>query len=211
MAERPIPPMLLVRLKSRGPHGVMVGESRRVCHLVPLPQGNDAPEVLRAYCGQEIAQGTAELLDGMSGMPCEPCLARSPIPAFAMLRLAWGNLGLPPNQKLAAHFALLLLLHDPSRLVSVSEIAVLLEQDPQTIHLIMLLHTAVGWIDLPSEQADRPWTERCYRLTEHGTHLARQLGLNPTDVSTPDTLDPSGGGVPPFTAPTGLQPDEEEQ
>jgi hypothetical protein len=81
-----IPPMLLVRLWPRLPNGEVVGESRRVCHLVPVPNVVDVPEVLRAYCGQQIAPGTAERLNRVCGMPCEPCLARSPVPAFAMLR-----------------------------------------------------------------------------------------------------------------------------
>lgn len=81
-----IPPILLVRLKSHGPDGVLVGERQRVCHLVPVPHVDGVPEVLRAYCGEEILPGAAELLGGVSGMPCNQCLSCSRIPAFAMLR-----------------------------------------------------------------------------------------------------------------------------
>lgn len=239
VADRRIPPILLVRLKPRGPGGAVIGESRRVCHLVPVPQSGDVPEVLRAYCGQEIPPGTAELLDGMSGMPCEPCLARSPIPAFAMLRsllsatgaepprddvAAWWDLGLQPEQKIAARFVLLVLLQESARPLSVGEIALWLGQDPHTVNLIMLLHAAVGWIQLvPDDQAGRPWVERCFRLTEKGTThacrllgegmtptfelLADRLGLDTTVVSTPDTADPGGCSRPPDTAPTGHHPD----
>lgn len=85
-ADRP-PVLLLVRLHPRLPGGVVVGESRRVCHLVPVPVPcpGALPAVLSAYCGVVIAPGMAELLTAISGMPCEPCLARSPIPVFALL------------------------------------------------------------------------------------------------------------------------------
>jgi hypothetical protein len=81
-----IPPILLVRLRSHQPDGTRVGERDRTCHVVPAPDSDGVPEVLRAYCGTPILPGTADLLDGVTGMPCQNCLARSPIPAFAMLR-----------------------------------------------------------------------------------------------------------------------------
>jgi hypothetical protein len=86
-------PILLVRLKSRLPGGATVGESRRVCHLVPVPETGEVPPVLRAHCGATIAPGTADVLPTLSGMPCEPCLAGSRLPAFAMLRAALINGG----------------------------------------------------------------------------------------------------------------------
>ena len=63
--------LALVRLR-RG----VVGESRRVCHLIPVPRGA-VPEQLTALCGESIFPGEAEVLDGLRGMPCHPCLLRS--------------------------------------------------------------------------------------------------------------------------------------
>lgn len=62
--------MMIVRLR-RG----IVGETRRVCHLVPasLPD----PAELTALCGEVIQPGQADLLDGLRGMPCDQCLALS--------------------------------------------------------------------------------------------------------------------------------------
>ncbi|SFQ67503.1 hypothetical protein SAMN05421810_11280 [Amycolatopsis arida] len=65
----------MVRLR-RG----VVGESRRVCHVVPVPdpwQARGLPERLTALCGEHIVVEQAELLPGLAGMPCEPCLLRS--------------------------------------------------------------------------------------------------------------------------------------
>lgn len=67
-------PLLLVRFK-RG----VVGETKRVCHLVPVPETDTAPEVLTAYCETDIRPGEADLLPRIGGMPCELCMARAPI------------------------------------------------------------------------------------------------------------------------------------
>ncbi|GDY30089.1 hypothetical protein [Gandjariella thermophila] len=72
------PPILLVRLRS----GV-VGESRRVVHVVPCPDVPRIPDVLVAYCGAEIRAGVAELLPRPCGMPCTACLISAPLPASA--------------------------------------------------------------------------------------------------------------------------------
>lgn len=72
----------------------MIGESRRTCHLVPLPEADampDAmpyamPQFLTAYCGLRIAPGSGEVLSSPAGMPCELCLARSPVVSMTMLR-----------------------------------------------------------------------------------------------------------------------------
>lgn len=85
-AVQELPVVLLVRLRSRLPDGAVVGESQRVCHLVPMPQGHDAVAALSAYCGVVIRPGTTEVLTAISGMPCESCLARSPMPVFELLR-----------------------------------------------------------------------------------------------------------------------------
>lgn len=68
------PPLLLVRFR-RG----VVGETKRVVHLVAAPDGGQVPEVLTAYCGTEFRPGETDLLPGIQGMPCELCLARAPI------------------------------------------------------------------------------------------------------------------------------------
>lgn len=65
--------LALVRLR-RG----VVGESRRVCHLIPVPAGPVSGH-LTALCGEAIFPGEAEVLSGLRGMPCHPCLmANSP-------------------------------------------------------------------------------------------------------------------------------------
>jgi hypothetical protein len=213
-----IPPILLVRLKSRGPNGGRVGECRRACHLVPVPRSGQTPDVLRAYCGRMIAPGTADLLDRISGMPCEACVARSPIPAFALTRVlpsgvaedavgggdevaAWWDLGLQPEQRIAVRFVLLLLLQDPARRrpgdesalvwpLSVGEIAVWLGQDTHLVTLVMLVQDAAGWVEQLGP-ADLPWLERRFRLTELGVVMARRLlatGLTPTFMLLADRL-----------------------
>ena len=89
--------LLLVRLRASRPDGTRVGERERTCHLVPFSPSEAVPEVLTAYCGLPITPGVAESLDRLLGMPCEACLARSPIPAFAMLRQLWDlDESLPP-------------------------------------------------------------------------------------------------------------------
>jgi hypothetical protein len=69
--------MAVVRLR-RG----MVGETRRVCHMVPVPAGGPAPHEVIALCGESIAPGQAEVLDRICGMPCEACLMRSSRPRY---------------------------------------------------------------------------------------------------------------------------------
>jgi hypothetical protein len=54
----------------------VVGESRRVCHLIPVPSG-PVPAQLTALCGESIFPGEAEVLDGLRGMPCHACLMES--------------------------------------------------------------------------------------------------------------------------------------
>lgn len=80
--------LLLVRLRATQPDGSRIGETRRSCHLVPVPDTDTAPEFLVAYCGQRFAPGAGEVLPRAVGMPCERCLAHSRIPAFSMLRHA---------------------------------------------------------------------------------------------------------------------------
>jgi len=73
----------------------MIGESRRTCHLVPLPDADAMPRHLTAYCGLRIAPGSGDVLASPTGMPCEVCLARSPVVSFAMLQQSRPRLGRP--------------------------------------------------------------------------------------------------------------------
>jgi hypothetical protein len=70
-----VPTVLFVRLR-RG----LVGETRRVVHIVPIPALDAIPAVLTAYCGLHIRPGTADLLPEPQGMPCVRCLAKLPLP-----------------------------------------------------------------------------------------------------------------------------------
>lgn len=85
--------LMIVRLRSQQPGGATVGERERTCHLVPYVESIEAPAALTAYCGLQIMPGAAELLDKPSGMPCESCLARSPVPAFTILRQFGSRIG----------------------------------------------------------------------------------------------------------------------
>ncbi|WP_332306952.1 hypothetical protein [Saccharomonospora cyanea] len=62
--------MVLARLR-RG----VVGETRRVCHVVPVPDTNGVPDQLLALCGAVLRRGESEWLPSVRGMPCERCLA----------------------------------------------------------------------------------------------------------------------------------------
>ncbi|HKS46712.1 MAG TPA: hypothetical protein VJT49_16690 [Amycolatopsis sp.] len=55
-----------------------VSETRRVAHLFPKP--STYPGQLIALCGAKYWSGDLEMLNGVRGMPCERCLARSPEP-----------------------------------------------------------------------------------------------------------------------------------
>ena len=90
--------MIMVRLKARQPDGSVVGESRRACHLVPLPEAGTQPSYLTTYCGLHIARGAGEVLNAPAGMPCEACLARSPVVSFEMLRQARARLDGPAER-----------------------------------------------------------------------------------------------------------------
>lgn len=76
MSESPIH-VVLLRLLARQPDGTRIGETRRVCHVVPVPYDlAEIPESLTAYCGLEIRPNTAEFLGRITGMPCQPCVAK---------------------------------------------------------------------------------------------------------------------------------------
>jgi hypothetical protein len=58
----------------------VVGLTRRVVHVVPVPADGVVPERLMAYCGQPIGRGVAELLSQPVGAPCTECLLRWRLP-----------------------------------------------------------------------------------------------------------------------------------
>jgi hypothetical protein len=70
-----------------------VGESRRVIHVVPIPDVDDIPEVLVAHCGEQIRPGVAEQLYAPIGAPCNVCLFVAPPPAPAAAELPAGRTG----------------------------------------------------------------------------------------------------------------------
>lgn len=61
--------VMVVRLRP----GV-AGETRRVCHVVPVNCTELAPDELTALCGERLRQGDTDVLDGVRGMPCSACL-----------------------------------------------------------------------------------------------------------------------------------------
>ncbi|MBA0127892.1 hypothetical protein H0B56_20290 [Haloechinothrix sp. YIM 98757] len=67
-----------VRLLLARPLPGTVGEARRVTHVFAEPES--VPARLDAYCGVSFGAGELELLDGIRGMPCEPCLLLAPPP-----------------------------------------------------------------------------------------------------------------------------------
>ena len=72
--------MCAVRLLLARPVEGTVGERERVAHLLELPEEvQSRPARLRAFCGREFGPGELELLDRVTGMPCEPCLRKVPI------------------------------------------------------------------------------------------------------------------------------------
>lgn len=73
-------PILLVRLR-RG----VVGETKRIVHVVPIPDPDVMPEELTAYCGARFTPGAIELLSEPTGIPCVSCLALAPVPSAPAL------------------------------------------------------------------------------------------------------------------------------
>jgi hypothetical protein len=86
-------PILLVRYRV----GV-VGESRRVVHVVPMANARPIPEVLNTYCGERLPLGTVDLLDRPRGMSCTTCLAIAPLLAADDLPKRDGTTALPPGK-----------------------------------------------------------------------------------------------------------------
>lgn len=63
----------------------LVGNVRRTCHVVVVPEDGTLPAFLTACCGVRFTPGSAELVNQISGMPCETCLAKAPVPDPLML------------------------------------------------------------------------------------------------------------------------------
>lgn len=70
-----LPVVMLVR-----PLPGLVGERERLVHIVPVPAGSGAPDLLTAYCGLRFEPGTAEVLSAPQGMPCFRCVVEAPTP-----------------------------------------------------------------------------------------------------------------------------------
>jgi len=69
-----------VRLFLARPLPGTVGETRRVVHVFEVPPDGAVPERLAALCGSSFGRQELERLDHPKGMPCEPCLRRTPAP-----------------------------------------------------------------------------------------------------------------------------------
>jgi hypothetical protein len=72
--------LILVR-----PRQGAMGESRRLCHLIPKPSSDTRPIRLAALCGTQFAPDELEWLERPAGMPCLPCLLAAPTPTAATL------------------------------------------------------------------------------------------------------------------------------
>lgn len=66
--------MCAARLLLARPLEGTVGERERVTHLVYFPEVRNRIKLARACCGRAFGPGELELLDGVTGMPCEACL-----------------------------------------------------------------------------------------------------------------------------------------
>jgi hypothetical protein len=76
VAEQSQPPVVMwVRFRPG-----IVGLTRRMVHVVPVPAGDVVPQRLTAYCGQPFEPGQAELLTEAAGAPCTMCLLLWPLP-----------------------------------------------------------------------------------------------------------------------------------
>ncbi|SDQ34935.1 hypothetical protein [Actinopolyspora saharensis] len=56
----------------------IVGETQRQVHLTTLDDSDPAPTEWRTHCGIGIPAEQAEISELPAGMPCLPCLMRSP-------------------------------------------------------------------------------------------------------------------------------------
>ena len=67
----------------------VVGESRRVSHVVPIPAAEPLPAELTALCGSRIDPRQSEVLSTISGMPCELCVTNLPVYETVSALPAW--------------------------------------------------------------------------------------------------------------------------
>lgn len=77
-ADWPEPISLVVRYRP----GV-VGETRRVAHVVPMRPGEWHGYTLTAWCGTALDIPDLEFISVKEGMPCVECLRRAPLPNAA--------------------------------------------------------------------------------------------------------------------------------
>lgn len=76
-------PIVLVRLRHDIPG---IRQSQRAVHVVPADATNEPDSPWKTWCGTSIAPSDAEVLDGITGMPCERCMAQAPTPEMVRLR-----------------------------------------------------------------------------------------------------------------------------
>jgi hypothetical protein len=60
----------------------LVGESKRVVHVVPVTDHHTTLDTLTAYCGLRFTPGTVDLVPDITGTPCFPCLLNAEIPSL---------------------------------------------------------------------------------------------------------------------------------
>lgn len=56
----------------------LVGESRRISHVLTVPTSTPVPDLLTAMCGQTFSPNALELLPAWAGMPCLGCTLNMP-------------------------------------------------------------------------------------------------------------------------------------
>lgn len=56
----------------------LVGETRRVCHVIALLDDDTVPRTLTALCGQSFPPCVLEQMPAWAGMPCEMCVLHTP-------------------------------------------------------------------------------------------------------------------------------------
>lgn len=78
----------------------LIGESQRVVHVVPAAAGLASPQTLKAYCGMFLDAGQVELLERITGMPCDQCVLKAPLGQPEPSVLSGG--GPPPQQREAS-------------------------------------------------------------------------------------------------------------
>jgi hypothetical protein len=69
----------------------VVGEARRVVHVVPVDEGMGIGPTLKTYCGELLDLDQVEQLEHPSGMPCPPCVLNTPLDS--------GSTALPAGEK----------------------------------------------------------------------------------------------------------------